>query len=196
LHFGFPSITTNEQLRFGVYNFGSVAPEYPQSFGFQYILSHGQLNTSDDEPLEIGCIRGFGDEMYIGWKHGDKYGIDLVDSNSKVSSRLEATMRRFDAKSIHKRKDAHRVVIATTAVPEGTQVRPFYQLDDGAREYGAGEYMQAGSDQAVLTVSGENFRSIQYGLEGTSEDTVTEPLRVRGIALEYSPLSDEDAVDE
>jgi hypothetical protein len=191
LHLGFPGTTTNEDLEFGIYNYGTVQPEFPSSFGLQYRLSHGLYNTDVGvTDLKIGCTRGFGDELYIGWQKGDKYGLDIIDSNCKVAESFKATVRQFDARNVHKQKGVNRVLIRTSAVPEGTSVYPTYTLDDGTEVVGTTP-MDTGDTQIELTVD-DRFHVIDYGLQGTSENTVTTPLRVKGIALEWDPLRDED----
>lgn len=194
LHVGFPGTTSNEALEFGVYSYGSVMPEFTSSFGYSYQLSHGSLNTDvGTTDLKIGCTRGFGDELYIGWQNGTKYGLDIVDSNCKVASSFKATVRQFDARNVHKLKGVNRVIISTEPVPENTTVYPTYTLDNGTEEVST-VAMEAGDTQAVFTVD-SRFHVIDYGLQGSSESDVTEPLRVTGIALEWDPLKDEDIAD-
>jgi len=192
LHIGFPGTTTNEQLEYGIYNYGTVMPEFPSSFGLQYQLSHGEAHTDvGATELKIGTVRGFGDELYIGWQKGDQYGLDIIDSNCKVAQSFKATVRQFDARNVHKQKGVNRVIITTNAVPEGTTVYPTYTLDDGTEVVDAEAAMSVGSTQLEFTID-DRFHIIDYGLEGTSENTVTEPLKVKGIALEWDPLLDED----
>lgn len=191
LHLGFPGSTTNEALEYGVYNYGTVMPEFPSSFGLQYRLSHGSYNTDVGvTDLKIGTVRGFGDELYIGWQKGDKYGLDIIDSNCKVASSFKATVRQFDARNVHKQKGVNRVIITTSAVPEDTTVYPTYTLNDGTEVVGT-TAMAEGDTQLEFTID-DRFHVIDYGLQGTSESTVTTPLRVKGIALEWDPLRDED----
>lgn len=191
LHIGFPGTTTNEDLEYGIYNYGTVMPEFPSSFGLQYRLSHGLYNTDvGTTDLKIGTVRGFGDELYIGWQKGSEYGLDIIDSNCKVAESFKATVRQFDARNVHKTKGVNRILIHTSAVPAGTTVYPTYTLDDGTEQVGT-TAMAEGDTEIELTVD-DRFHVIDYGLQGTSENTVTTPLRVKGIALEWDPLRDED----
>jgi len=192
LHLGFPGTTSNESLEFGVYNYGTVMPEFPSSFGLQYALSHGTLNTDvGTADLKIGTVRGFGDELYIGWEKEGTFGLDLLDSNCKVASSFKATVRQFDARNVHKQKGANRVIISTSPVPAGTTVYPTYTLNDGTEVVDTDGVMATGDTQLEFTID-DRFHVIDYGLQGTSENTVTTPLRVKGIALEWDPLRDED----
>jgi len=192
LHLGFPGVTTNETLEYGIYNYGTVMPEFPSSFGLQYRLSHGLYNTDVGvTDLKIGTVRGFGDELYIGWQKGDKYGLDIIDSNCTVASSFKATVRQFDARNVHKEKGVNRVIVTTNAVPTGTTVYPTYTLDDGTEVVDTGAAMQEGDTQLEFTID-SRFHAIDYGIQGASESTVTTPLRVKGIALEWDPLRDED----
>ena len=198
LHLGFPGSTTNTALEFGVYNYGTVMPEFPSSFGLQYRLSHESSNTiNGTTDLKIGTVQAFGDEMYIGWQKGTAYGLDIVDSNCKVSTSFKARMRQFDARNVHKKKGVNRVIISTAAVPANTTVYPTYTLDDGTEVVGGGDgtvAMTTGSTQIALSID-DHFHVVDYGLQGTSTNTVTTPLRVTGIALEWDPLPDEDIAD-
>lgn len=194
LHVGFPGATTNEALEFGIYNYGSVMPEFPASFGLQYQLSHGSLNTDNGTTdLKIGCVRGFGDELYIGWQKGTQYGLDIIDSNCTVASSFKATVRQFDARNIHKQKGVNRVIVSTDPIPAGTTLNLTYTLDDGTEEV-SNVQMVEGETQGILTVD-DRFHVIDYGLQGSSESTVTQSLAVTGIALEWDPLKEEDIAD-
>ena len=194
LHCCFPGATTNEALEFGIYNYGSVMPEFPASFGLQYQLSHGSLNTDNGTTdLKIGCVRGFGDELYIGWQKGTQYGLDILDSNCTVASSFKATVRQFDARNIHKQKGVNRVIVSTDPIPAGTTLNLTYTLDDGTEEV-SNVQMVEGETQGILTVD-DRFHVIDYGLQGSSESTVTQSLAVTGIALEWDPLKEEDIAD-
>ncbi len=198
LHIGFPGTTSNEELEFGIYNYGTYNPEFPSSFGLQYILSHEQINTDNGtSDLKIGCVRGFGDELYIGWQKVTQYGLDIYDSDAKVATSFKATLRQFDARNIHNGKGVNRILISTNPVPAGTTVQPTYTIDDGTEVVGGSNgsvSMAEGDTQLEFTVD-DIFHVIDYGLQGTSEDTVTTPIRVKGIALEWDPSSDEDLTD-
>ena len=67
---------------------------------------------------------------------------------------------------------------------------PTYTLDNGVEQVGTVS-METGDTQIELAVD-NRFHVIDYGLQGSSTDVVTTPLRVEGIALEWDPLKDED----
>lgn len=194
LHIGFPGTSSNEQLEFGVYNYGSVMPEFPASFGLQYTLSHGSLNTDVGvSDLEIGCVRAFGDEMYIGWQKGSKFGLDIVDSNCKVSTSFKARLRQFDARNTHKEKGVNRIIISCDPVPAGTTANITYTLDNETEQVSSVQLTE-GKTQAVLAID-TRFHVMDCGIQGTSESTVMTPLAITGIAVEWDPLKDEDIAD-
>src|SRR6185503_13263307 len=68
---GYPSSTTNPNIDYGVYSWGAVELSYPNSFGYSYEPSHGNLNnnTSGITNLQIGCVYNFVDSMYISWAY-------------------------------------------------------------------------------------------------------------------------------
>lgn len=194
MHVGFPGITQDPTLEFGVYSYGSVMPEFASSFGFSYMLSHGLINTDNGaNALKIGTVRGFGAEMYIGWQLGTKYGLDIVDSNCAVAKNFKATVRQFDARNIHKLKEARSIVVSCDPVPANTRFTITYTIDNGT-EVVKTTTLAAGKTQLVEPIN-ERFHQIDYGVVGTSDDGVIIPVRINGIALEWDPLPDEGTTD-
>ena len=66
---GYPSSTTNVNLKYGLYSWGNVELAYPNSFGYQYALSNGLYTTTQGgiSGLQIGMIKNFVDTLYVSW---------------------------------------------------------------------------------------------------------------------------------
>lgn len=183
LHMGFPSTTTNTAVEHGVYTWGSLNKDYPSAFGFGYTISTGTyLNAAGT--LKLGCVRNFGDEMYIGWKDGSSYGIDIVDTNCDPAPVFSFRTRKFDGGSTRKTKQALRVAIDTQAIPADTTLSPVYKLDDNAEVVGTS--MSEGDTEIVATIPKGQFKRITYGFDGTSSGTV--PATIYANTLVWNPL--------
>ncbi len=194
LHIGYPSVTANENLEFGVYNFGTASADFNPSFGYQYALSHQQINRTDASELEIGCLQAFGDEMYISWRKGTEYGLDVVDSNCAVAPYFKWLALKFDAQNVHKQKGANKIVVTTSAIPAGTELYLIYTADDGTEQVITSPGT-TGETQVVFTIDGLRYNELDYGFYGTSESDVTTPLVIKGVALEWDPFRDEDMMN-
>jgi hypothetical protein len=108
LHCGYPSYTSNTAIEHGVYVWGSLEKNYAASFNYGYVPSSMQTTTTG-AALQIGCVRNFGDEMYLSWKDaGGGYGLDIVDSLCDPAPVAKWRSRRFDAGAIYKDKQALR----------------------------------------------------------------------------------------
>lgn len=72
---GFDLSTNSEAVYKGVYTLGSLDSGYPISLGFEYETSLGDQTGSS---VSIGMVYPSGQNLYIGWKNDNTYGIDRV----------------------------------------------------------------------------------------------------------------------
>lgn len=187
LHLGYPSTTNNTSIEHGVHSWGSLEKNYPASWGnLDYVIStQTKLNTAGT--LQLGCVRNFGDEMYISWKDGTNYGLDIVDSYCDPAPVFKFRALAFNAGAKFKKKQAIKVAVFSDALPEDIEITPVTNID------GAGDitYDAMGEDDTEGFGSlerGKN-RQIVYGFDGTSSGTET-PV-IHSVALEWLPLADE-----
>jgi len=75
LHFGSTLNTNSTTIHQGVYSYGKLHSEYPNSLGFDYPLSIGDQQSAT---VRIGSVFPAGQSLYIGWQNGNVYGIDTV----------------------------------------------------------------------------------------------------------------------
>lgn len=126
---GYPTSTTNQSLQHGVYSWGAAEKNYPEAFGYSYTMSTGtRLNTGSNN-LRIGMIKSFGDKLFVSWRDGADYGVDVVDNNSDPFA--EATLENliFDDGRPDKDKIALERVITFEALPTGCTVTPKYKVN-------------------------------------------------------------------
>jgi hypothetical protein len=65
---GYPFSTTNTSLEQGVYSYGAISSDYPESWGFSYTMSSGSYVNTGSNNLRIGMIKNYGDTLYISWR--------------------------------------------------------------------------------------------------------------------------------
>lgn len=189
LHLGYPSSTTNTSIEHGVYTWGSLEKNYPASFGYSYIIStQTKLNTSGT--LQLGCVRNFGDEMYISWKDGGEYGLDIVDSYCDPAPVFKFRSREFSAGRMRKDKLATRMAIDTEALPSGVTITPVHNIDNSGDV--THDQMGQGDTEIVSTIENGTFKRIVYGFDGTC--TGTETPVILSDALEWDPLAGRKAI--
>jgi hypothetical protein len=81
LRFGSSLNTDSTAIHQGVYSWGSLNNNFPNSLGFDYPLSLGdQTNPS----VRIGCIFPQGEKLYVSWQNSNTFGIDSIDTSNDV----------------------------------------------------------------------------------------------------------------
>lgn len=200
LMMAYPSKTTNVNLNFGIWSWGTVELTFPNSYGLSYTLSPGILNYSSANNFQTGCCVNFVDSMYTSWQSTSggvtTYGLDLVDNFSAAA--LSATWKSliFDGGSRFKQKLATRLKISFTTLPTGCTVTPFYILDRSSKVSGtSGAIATAGATNAVMDIN-DRFHEIQYGFDVTCAASTFAPPSFTGVTLEIDPLGAEVEVQQ
>lgn len=130
----YPSQTTNTAINYGVYSYGAVDKNFPNSFGYSYLLSTGSQNYSVSNNLQIGMVKSFGDTLHISWRDSSAqggYGIDVVDNTSSPASTATWQSLTFDNGMPSRNKKSIFMHISYLALPSGATVTPKYNLNRG-----------------------------------------------------------------
>jgi hypothetical protein len=191
LHIAYPSITTNVDLEHGVHTWGTLEKNYPASWGnLNYVISpQADSASTADTSVQIGCVRNFGDEMYISWKAADgSYGLDIVDSFCDPAHIAKYRARRFDAGAIYKEKKALSMQTVTAALPDGVTITPTSQIDD-VSEVVSALTMTTGDSEKIAPIERGRFRRITYGFDVACADNTTPVIYAH--SLKWNALGDE-----
>lgn len=191
LHLGYPSTTTNTSIEHGVYVWGSLDKDYSASLNYGYVIST-QTNLNIAGTLQLGCVRNFGDEMYISWKDGTNYGLDIVDSFCTPAPIFKFRARRFTANATVKDKQALKMAIDTSILPGETTITPIYQIDNESEQIQTEFIMVAGDSRKVASIQQGIFKRIIFGFDGTSSGTTT-PI-IYADTLQWDPLIGRKAI--
>ena len=141
LEMGYPSSTTNYNINYGVYTWGTVELTFPNSYMYSYVLANQMTNNSSTANLQIGCVQNFVDSMYMSWSYTDSggvvhYGMDVLDNFSVSQQTFSWQSLVWDGGVSWKIKQAARVKVGCVALPTGATLQAGYSLDGGVLGFG------------------------------------------------------------
>lgn len=172
---GFPSETSSTITEHGIYSYGSRMRNYPDSFGHSYSISTG---TRTNGTLRIGCVKSFGDKLFISWRDGSSYGVDKVSPDSDPFSSATYETLITDNGRPDKQKSAVEMRVTFKALPTGATVTPKYKIDRGS--WTTGTPATAGSTSVKLNIN-ERYREIQLGIDLVATTTTPEIISISYI---------------
>lgn len=195
---GYPSETSNQNLEHAVYSYGASAPEFPESFGNSYTPSHGVKYNDGSNNLRIGMVKNYVDTLFISWRNGNKYGVDVVNNSSAPASDGTLELLRFDDNrpQFHK-KAAFLLATFASPLPDDVEITLKYKTE----EDNDWVYPTDDDGNVVPVVSGtfavfninKQFLHIDGGIDITCNgDTSPE---VNSLYLFYDPQKDQMPVN-
>lgn len=199
--FAYPSVTTNTNIKYGVYSWGAVDKNYPNSFGYSYILSTGSQNYSVSNNLKIGMVRNFGNLMHVSWQDdlNGGFGVDVINNSSVPAPYAKWQGMIFDSGYTGRQKQAVYMDVYYS-IPSGTSVKLGYSVDRGtfvtSPSYTSTSLWQGEVGYARFAINtssgtGGRFYEIQPQLEITNDATVTTSPEIYMISLVFDELKDE-----
>lgn len=196
----YPSQTTNTGIQFGVYSWGSVDKNFPESFGYDNVISTGSQNYSVSNNLQIGMVKSFGDVLHVSWQDTTSggFGVDVITNSSPPAATAIFQDLIFDNGYVGKFKMAGYVE-AYFSLPSGANIQLAYSLDSGAFVLDPNIYTSTNLWQGVPNYarfdvdssSQARFHEFQGQATVTSDNTVTQPPIVRMFSTVFDDLSDE-----
>lgn len=171
---GYPSTTTNQTLKHGVYTFGTISREYPLSYGFSYTASPGSILNNGSNNLRLGMVKSYGDTLYISWRDDSqpiqKYGVDIVDNTSDPAPTFSLQPLTFDDERPYAYKNAGYMTCTFDPWPAGATLTLKYKLDDDADWIYSDQTPTVGDQYLTMPVE-RRFLVATYALDGTCETT-------------------------
>lgn len=196
----YPSASTAPDIQFGVYSWGAVDKNFPDSFGYNYVISTGSQNYTTANNLTIGMVKNFGDILHISWRDtlNGGYGVDVVTNSSNPAPIAIWQDLVFDNGYVGKPKMAG-YVDAYYYLPTGATIQLGYSLDNADfvlddNIYTSTNLWQGVDNYARFNVSENNlgrFHEFQPQIIVTCDATVSTPPIVRMGSFVFDDLSDE-----
>ncbi len=192
----YPSITNLITMRHGVYSWGAVDKNYPNSFYYSYDIPEaaGNYNTAENT-YEIGGIWNFGDTLYYSYKirnvsaGTDQFNMAIVNNSSKPAKKFKYESLAYDGGMPWKEKMANRIAISSDPLPEGSVIKLKYKIDNQPWKIDERELIAGGTE--VFMEINKRFHEIQFGFEGTNDGSTFTPPRITSVALNARELSEE-----
>lgn len=198
----FPSKTTNGSVQFGVYSWGQIDKNYPESFGYNYVISTGSQNYTFLNGLRIGNVKAFGDLLFISWEDDQNggYGIDVISNTSTPAQYAKWQGLVFGGAIQSKYKSALYMDVYYY-FPAGASIVMSYQIDNlgwvSSPAYSITNLWnngQNGNNYARFDITNQNggrFHEIQLQIEVFGDGTVTSPPTIQAVGLVYDDNSSE-----
>ena len=204
LMIGYPSSTTNVNLNYGIYSWGSVELTFPNSFCYSYAPSISTTigqNYSTSNNFQMGMIKNFADTMYTSWQYTDagsvtRYGLDILNNSSTPAPTFNWQSLIYDGGVRYKRKKAHRLKISFIALPTGTTLTAYYSIDRGPQissdpVSGTPYTAVAGDTSILIEVNNGRFYELQWGFTGTCSSSATSPPTITNLVMEIETKEEE-----
>jgi len=112
IHNSIVHIGMNGGTKNGVYTVGRFDKNDSISLNLEYIPSHGKLTGT-----EIGAVNSDGETLYVGWKDGSTYGIDIIDTENKAPAVYESMLLNMSKGQMDKLVEV--IKIETISLPAG-----------------------------------------------------------------------------
>lgn len=194
---GYPSTTTNPNINYGVWSWGTVELTFPNSLCLSYTLANGLTNyqtTPFVNNLVIGCCVNFVDNLYISWSYTDvnnvtHWGIDVVDNTSTPANVWDFQSLIYDGGVVYKTKTAHRYKLKFLPLPANTTLQAKYSLNRGS--YVLSPTAVTGDTNIIMEIDNGRFHELQWGFQGTANSSATTAPTITGVTMELDPLSSE-----
>lgn len=201
LMIGYPSKTTNVNIKHGVYSWGAVELIYPNSFGYSYRLSHATYNYSASNNLQIGMVKNFVDTMFISSRKTvagvTTYYLDILDNNSTPAPYFEFQTLIYDGGVRYKQKQFNRYKVNFLPWPANATLTVWYSTERGSQQTSdpvtfTSYSPSTGDTSIVIDIPSSNgrFYEGQWGFYGTNSGPATVPT-FTGVTMEVDPLQSE-----
>lgn len=200
LMIGYPSTTTNVNIKYGIYSWGAVELIYPNSFGYSYALSNTTYNYSASNNLQIGMIKNFVDTMYIASRKTvagtTTYYLDEVNNSSTAAANFSWTSLIYDGGVRYKQKNTGRYKVNFLPWPSGATLTIWYAYERGTQvsadpTSGVSYSPSTGDTSIVIDVEPGRFYEAQWGFYGTCSSPSSVPT-ITGLDMEVDPLAAEE----
>jgi len=160
-------IGMNGGTKNGVYSLGRLDLNDPRALNLEYIPSHGKLTGT-----EIGALAADDTDIYVSWKDGSTYGIDVIDHSNKAVAVYESLKLNMGKSNMDKLYRAVKILLAEP-LPAGCSVSLKYRAtkvttQEAAADDSEGWVPTTMSDERSA-IDGEGETKGIFNLEGQGE---------------------------
>ena len=172
-------------LEQGIYEIGNQIDSLPLALNYPYQISTG---TTSATTVKIGCVKSFGDDLYIGWRDDATYGVDKVNIGDSASAAGSWENRIFDGGDPNDEKQAIKVEIEFEALATGQSVTPKYGLDR-ATSFTTGTAASTVGDTNVSLYINTIYKEAECGFNLASTSNTF--IKIKSVNFVYDDLENE-----
>lgn len=158
------STDDSTSLEQGIYSFGSRQEGQPEVLSFPITISTG---TTQGTTLKIGMVKGFGKDLYIGWRDASTYGVDKIIKTDTAATSGSWESLIFDDGKPQKTKEVFKIVIEFEALETGETVTPKYKINRATNFTSGDTVSTVGETRAEIAIH-THFKEIEFGFDVTS----------------------------
>jgi len=187
MQLGFPYKTVNENIKHGVFSWGSHDKNYSETFGYDHVPSHTRTGLvvadSGTPPAPISgitMVKSFGANLFIAWRDSadsgatTSYGVDVVRESNGYYATGSMENLIFDHARPWKDKESVEYRMTFESLPASCSVTPKYKLDRASSWTNGTTVSTTGATEASLHIN-RKFKEIEtgYDLVGSATNTPT-----------------------
>lgn len=176
---GWPSVSTDTNINFGVYSWGAIDKNFPDSFGYSYILSSGTKNYTESNNLQIGMVKAFGDLLHVSWQDANNgtFGVDVINNSSAPATNSIWESRIFDNGFVAREKLGIYTQVTCLELPDDASFVIKYSINRGDWIY-SDPFNSTNIEEGIarFDINDGRFYEAQVGIEitsGTTTPTIT-----------------------
>lgn len=163
IHKELVTIGMNGGTKNGIYTLGRHDVNDPRALNLEYIPSHGKLTGT-----EIGALLSDGEDLYVSWKDGTTYGIDVIDHDNKAVATYESM--RMDMSRPQLDKLIETIKLETMPLPEGTSVEVYWKSSADGEDWKQAQLQDPATNTKVNTMTSANGRKGIFAVGGQGEE--------------------------
>ena len=175
----------------GVWHYGHKDYRFSDALNYAYTISDNA--DEQDTDVTIGAIKGVGRNLFIGWKNGSTYGVDLVSSTGNPAATAKYGSLIFNDRRIFKKKKAFTLIANHEALSGGAEgVKLRYKIDRGSWVEGD----ENTTEDSIITELPISLTDSWYEIEIgfiLSGSGANKP-KLTAISLEYDDLIEDKKV--
>jgi len=182
---GYPSSTTSTTINHGVYSWGSIDKNFPESFGYSYVISTGTKNYSASNNLRIGAIKNFGDTLLVSWRDdASGYGVDSVTNASAPATTSTWESLILDNGLVSKEKSGLYFQVPLATFPSDAEVTLKYKLNRASSWTSSDDAFTLANTPSQICrfdIRGKRYNEIQLAIDitsGTTTPVITAPALI------------------
>lgn len=191
LRIGCAGNADDDSIQRGVYTWGSVNEQFPDSLSFDHPISTGNYVGNN---VRIGLTHVVNGKLLIGWQDTLAYGIDYVDISNAVYPTGTVEHLINDEGAMYHEKEVMTLVTHFDPLVSGQSVALKYRLNRNSSWTELPAVSTVGMTLARATISANGQRYREYEVGANLATTVASSPTVYSIGVERDMLEKEKRV--